>query len=92
MTHCSSNGPVMIFGDFNTHLSHGYGDKNPVISNERGRVIEQFVDERRLMSVSSQRDAIGPAYFYVAHSGEQTSQIDHVVISGINSILLRKRA
>lgn len=50
MTHCSSNGPVMIFGDFNTHLSHGYGDKNPVISNERGRVIEQFVDERRLMS------------------------------------------
>ena len=77
----SANGPVMILGDFNAHLSHGYGDKNPVNSNERGRVLEQFLDERRLMSVSSQMDTIGPDYSYVGHSGEQTSLIDHVVIS-----------
>lgn len=37
----SANGPVMILlGDFNAHLSHGYGDKNPVKLNEHGRVIE----------------------------------------------------
>lgn len=46
----SANGPVVILGDFNAHLSHGYGDKNPVNSNERGGVLEQFLDERRLMS------------------------------------------
>lgn len=33
------------------------------------------------MSVPSQMDAIGPDYSYVAHSGEQTSLIYHVVIS-----------
>lgn len=71
----------MILGDFNAYLLHGYRDKNPVKSNERGRVLEQFLDERRLMSVSSQMDAIGPGYSYVAHSGKQTSLIYHVVIS-----------
>lgn len=33
------------------------------------------------MSVSSQMDAKGPDNSYVAHSGEKTSLIDHVVIS-----------
>lgn len=31
--------------------------------------------------MSSQMDTIGPDYSYVGHSGEQTSLIDHVVIS-----------
>lgn len=44
----SANSPVMILGDFNAHLSHVYGDKNPVKSNERGRVLELFLYERKL--------------------------------------------
>lgn len=77
----SQNGPVIILGDFNAHLSHGYGGKNTVKSNERGKLIEQFLDERRLQSVSSQNNTAGPDYTYVALGGEQTSLIDHVVIS-----------
>lgn len=77
----------------NRNRSTGFGGVAITVSKElpvfpverectdRGRVIEQFLDERRLMSVSSQMDAIGPDNSYVAHSGEQTSLIDHVVIS-----------
>lgn len=50
----SANGSVVILGDFNAHLLHGDGDKNPVKLNERGRSLEQFLDERMLMSVSCQ--------------------------------------
>lgn len=71
----------MILGDLNAQLSHGYDDKNPTKSNERRRVKEQFLDEVRQLSVSNERDAIGSAYLYVAHSGEQTTLTYHVVIS-----------
>lgn len=73
---CSANSPLMILGDLNAQLSHGYDDKNLT-----RRVKEQFLDEVRQLSVSNQWDAIGPAYLYVAHSGKQTTLIYHVVIS-----------
>lgn len=58
----SANDPVVIFSDFNAHLSNGYGYKNPVNSNERRRVLEQFLNGRRLISVSSQMDGIEYSY------------------------------
>lgn len=70
----------MIFGDFNVYLLYGYGDKNLVNLNECGRVLEQFLDECRLMLVLSQMDIIGLDYFYVGYSGEQIFLIDYVVI------------
>lgn len=44
---------LSVYHSINAHLSHGYGDKNPVKLNERGKVLEQFFDEHRLMSVLS---------------------------------------
>lgn len=61
--------------DLNAKLSHGYDDKNPTTSNESKN---KFLDQLRQLSVSNQRDAIGPAYLYVAHSREQTTLINHV--------------
>lgn len=44
---------LSVYHSINAHLSHGYGDKNPVKLNERGKVLEQFFDEHRLMSMLS---------------------------------------
>jgi hypothetical protein len=65
----------------NAHLSKTYGLKNHIKANERGQIIQEFMSERRLISVTSQGDAIGPNYSYSAHNGEQTTLIDHVLVA-----------
>lgn len=76
----SEIGPVFIMGDFNAHLSKHFGAKNHSRANERGLVIESFIAERDLISITSQLESCGPDYTFLSHNGTLSSTIDHVII------------
>ncbi|XP_069134377.1 uncharacterized protein [Argopecten irradians] len=73
-------GSVIVMGDFNAHLSKRCGIKNHNEANERGLVIEKFIQDHNLISVNSQSWSRGPNYTYISGDGSHTSMIDHILI------------
>ena len=64
-----SSGPVILLGDFNTHLS---------ANNDRSELLLQVVQECNLYSVSTSSIANGPSYTFF--SGERRTRIDYIFL------------
>ncbi|XP_060074578.1 uncharacterized protein LOC132554291 [Ylistrum balloti] len=50
----SQQGHVILMGDFNAQINKSFGIKNHQKSNERGKILQTFINERHLISVNSQ--------------------------------------
>ena len=49
----------ITLGDFNAQIYTQYGNQNHNVSNRRGKILQEFIDERLLLSVNSQTYATG---------------------------------
>ncbi|XP_060074851.1 uncharacterized protein LOC132554540 [Ylistrum balloti] len=75
----SDQGHVIVVGDFNAQIGKRFGEKNRVNPNERGRLLESFIDEKSLISVNSQAWAKGGLSTFVSKDGHEFL-IDHAMV------------
>ena len=80
----SELGSVIVIGDMNAQLSRQYGAKNSTTSNDRGNILQHFLDERQLTSVNSQSFTNGPDYTFVSGDNKHKTLIDHILVENHN--------
>ena len=88
----SSEGFVVILGDFNGDLGNSLGDKGIKEPNQRGLKLLEFANHFNLCPVNLLETCQGPTESYVSHCGRFRSTIDYVFIPNclINLIVCAK--
>ena len=88
----STDGYVIVLGDFNGDIGNSLGEKGKKEPNQRGLKLTEFANFFNLSPVNLLKSCIGPVEMYYSHCGRYRSTLDYIFLPNclLDNILMVK--